>query len=540
MPFRPARRHGDCANGQSRAIIWADIKVSTNGVAADVRWLSMTWRNIMPGRKLSIILTSVMMASCLSSGMNAADHPAARALGLMTVSGSVSVDRLPVLPSTVVFTGDTVTTSEGSAAVVRLRSGVTLALNENSELELPRDADSNEMKIRRGVLTINNPEQKAARVEVLGTSVVVQGRAGLPAICRISASGNRAEVIADRGDLEILGRGRPIHLAQGKFARLEAGASPGAPQAARKAGTVSGAIPAETVQHQGQGQEVPLKINDPVDWQDVVQTQNTGRVRISLLDGSVLNVGARSVMRIVEHNPQTQQTQVELTLGKMRSQVVKLTKSGSSFQVKTNTAVIGVVGTIFVVEAEKDSTRVSCIEGKVAVQNINPAVQGQVQLGPGQTTVVAEGAAPTAASAANAAELQTAIQRTEIPPGAGAGTTGGQVPPGGGGQAGGAVSRGAVPGISGGGTAAGGGAASGASGAGTTITIGTSAAAAAGGVSAVAGITALSKANDASNATDQANSALQDATAAANAATTAITQSQQSNPSASTPCGCGP
>jgi ferric-dicitrate binding protein FerR (iron transport regulator) len=493
----------------------------------------------MPGRRLSIIFVTVILTCFFASDSRAADRPGARALGLMTVSGSVLVDRLPVLPSSVVFPGDTVTTGKGAAAVVRLRSGTTLALHENSELEFPREENATEMKILQGALTINNRGEKGTRVEVLGTSVVVRGHSQQPAVCRISALKYHAEVIADRGDVEILGRGGPVHLGPGKYARLEAGRPPAASQGARQAGTVSGAIPAETVQRQGHGEASPLSLHDSIDWQDVVQTLNTGRVRISLLDGSVLNIGARSVMRIIEHNPQTQQTQVELTLGKMRSQVVKLTKPGSSFEVKTQTAVIGVVGTIFVVEAAHDSTKVTCIEGEVTVQNINPAIQGQVHLGPGQSSVVASNAAPSAASAASVADIQSAVDRTEIPQGAGGATTGGQVPTTGG-QAGAQVSRGAVPGVSGGGNVAGTGAASAASGAGTTVTVGTSVAAAAGGLSAAAGITALSKANDANNATNLANSALQDATTAANAATTAITESQQSNPSSSTPCGCGP
>jgi ferric-dicitrate binding protein FerR (iron transport regulator) len=479
----------------------------------------------MPSRGLLFALAGVMVVSCLSGDAVAAGPPPARALGLMSTSGTVLVDQLPVFPSSVLFTGDTITTSKGSAAVVRLKTGATLAINENTELELSSAGGSDDLKIRQGALKINNPDTGPMQVHVLGTTVVVRGQEGNPAVCRIAAIGNRAEIIADSGDAEILGHGRPIYLAQGKFARLEAGIPPGAPQTGRRAGTVNAAIPAETIQRQGQGQALTLKVNDGVDWQDVVQTENTGRVRIQLLDGSVLNVGARSVMRIVEHNPQTQQTQVELTLGKMRSQVVKLTKSGSSFQVKTQTAVIGVVGTIFVVEAESDSTKVTCIEGEVTVQNINPAVQGQVHLNPGETTTVPADAVPSPASAANVADLQTAIERTEIPPGAGGATSGGQIPGVGGGQTGMNLSRAAVPGVSG---------------AGTSITVGTIAGAAAGGFSAVAGITALNKANDANNALSQAITALQNATDAANAATTAITQSHQANPSGSTPCGCGP
>ncbi len=481
----------------------------------------------MLGRRPLAALAGLIFAFNLLHGVKAAGPPAPRALGLMSVSGTVLVDQLPVIPSSVLFSGDTVTTSKGSAAVIKFKSGATLALNENSELELSGGAGSDDLRFRQGALKINNPENRAVRVHVLGTTVVVLAREGNPAVCRIATIGNRAEVISDSGETEILGRGVPIHLSQGRFARLEAGAHPSAPQAARKAGTVTAAIPTPTVSPQEIGPGTPLKMNDSVNWQDWVRTTDppTARVRIQLLDGSVLNVGARSVMRIVEHNPQTQQTQVELTLGKMRTQVVKLTKSGSSFQVKTQTAVIGVVGTIFVVEAERDSTRVTCIEGQVTVQNIKPSVRGRVHLNPGETTTVPADAVPTPVSAASVADIQTAVERTEIPPGAGVTTTGGQVPGPGGAQTGMNLSRAAVPGVSGGGT---------------TISVGTALAAVAGGSAAVAGGVALSGTNNANDALSQANAALQNATTAANTATTVITQTQQSGGGGSTPCGCGP
>jgi hypothetical protein len=42
------------------------------------------------------------------------------------------------------------------------------------------------------------------------------------------------------------------------------------------------------------GAEIPLKVTDGVYVEDVVHTFKTGRVRIALVDGSFLNVCARS------------------------------------------------------------------------------------------------------------------------------------------------------------------------------------------------------------------------------------------------------
>jgi hypothetical protein len=100
-------------------------------------------------------------------------------------------------------------------------------------------------------------------------------------------------------------------------------------------------------------------------------------------------------MRITKHDAQSQQTQVELQLGRLRGEVAKITKPGGSFQVKTNTAVIGVVGTIFTAQALRNTTRVSCIGGTVSVQNVNPAITGVVTLQAGQSTSVPINAPPS-------------------------------------------------------------------------------------------------------------------------------------------------
>jgi hypothetical protein len=239
--------------------------------------------------------------------------------------------------------------------------------------------------------------------------VVLLSEGGLPAICRIAAVGNNVAILNDRGRVEIQGSGTSLILPSGKYARLEAGR----PQAAGQlAGKVAAAIPAETVQHVGQTQEIQLKIQDAVNWEDLIRTLQTGRVRIALLDNSFLNIGARSVMRVTKHDPQTQQTEVELTLGRLRGEVVKLTKPGASLQVRTQTAVIGVVGTIFFVEALQALTRVTCIDGVLAVRNINPSVPGEISLKAGQSTTVKRNQPPANASNTSSDQLLRAIRVT--------------------------------------------------------------------------------------------------------------------------------
>jgi len=78
-----------------------------------------------------------------------------------------------------------------------------------------------------------------------------------------------------------------------------------------------------------------------------VNTQVNARARIALDDGSVLNVGSESSMKVVKHDAGAQQTELELTYGKLRTQAQKIAKPDGKFEVRTPAGVAGVVGTDF-------------------------------------------------------------------------------------------------------------------------------------------------------------------------------------------------
>ena len=56
--------------------------------------------------------------------------------------------------------------------------------------------------------------------------------------------------------------------------------------------------------------------------------------------------------------PQTQQTDIELTSGTVKADVQKITQDGGHFTIHTKTAVIGVVGTTFLVKSDSKGTTV--------------------------------------------------------------------------------------------------------------------------------------------------------------------------------------
>jgi ferric-dicitrate binding protein FerR (iron transport regulator) len=142
-----------------------------------------------------------------------------------------------------------------------------------------------------------------------------------------------------------------------------------APQAAgQRAGEVARVIPAVSIARSGK--TIAAAAKTVVDWQDLVNTQANARARIALDDGSVLNVGSDSSMKVVKHDAGAQQTELELTYGKLRTQAQKIAKPDGKFEVRTPGGVAGVVGTDFFVEYANNAMNVIAFEGLVKVCNL--------------------------------------------------------------------------------------------------------------------------------------------------------------------------
>jgi FecR protein len=164
------------------------------------------------------------------------------------------------------------------------------------------------------------------------------------------------------------------------------------PQAAgQRAGQIDAMIPATSVNSQ------TAQVKEPLQWNDLLATAQTGRVRAGLADGSLLSLGSDSELRIVQHDAASQQTSLELDFGKVRSQVVKITKPGGKFEMRTPNAVIGVIGTYFYVAFENGTTTVMCFEGAVSVTPLGNAQAAQntgqtngtsITVGAGQMVVI--------------------------------------------------------------------------------------------------------------------------------------------------------
>jgi len=187
-----------------------------------------------------------------------------------------------------------------------------------------------------------------------------------------------------------------------------------APQTAgQRAGEVSRVIPAVSIARGSKN--ITASTKTAVDWQDLVNTQANARARIALDDGSVLNVGSESSLKVVKSDAGAQQTELELTYGKLRTQAQKIAKPDGKFEVRTPAGVAGVVGTDFYLEFDKTTGTMNVIvfEGFVKVCNLAGIC---VIAKAGQTTSVRSGdnSGPTVPLQATLDTLVASTKDTEL------------------------------------------------------------------------------------------------------------------------------
>lgn len=172
----------------------------------------------------------------------------------------------------------------------------------------------------------------------------------------------------------------------------------------------------------------PVKVKDGLAWNDLLKTAAQGRLRASLTDGSILSLGSNSELKVVQHDAVSQQTSIEMNYGKLRNQVVKITKPDGKYEIKTANAVIGVIGTDFYVGYDNNQTTVICYVGKVAVtpapgakvvksDNASPGTTNTVMLTAGQMVVIGMDIPPGGyqASATPAPVAEASMQDTNVP-----------------------------------------------------------------------------------------------------------------------------
>jgi hypothetical protein len=185
--------------------------------------------------------------------------------------------------------------------------------------------------------------------------------------------------------------------------------SPANPQA----GQVNAFVPAASRNAQ------PLKLKEEVDWRDVLKTDRSGRARLNLRDGSILSLGSNSELKVLQHEPNSQQTRLQLEFGRVRSRVVSLTKPDAHFEVRTPVATAKVLGTDFFVEylPAGNTLRIICYSGSVLVTGAGAYAGQSVRVNAGQMVQFSSGNVAAPQATPNAVQLDSIAETTAEPSG---------------------------------------------------------------------------------------------------------------------------
>ena len=158
-------------------------------------------------------------------------------------------------------------------------------------------------------------------------------------------------------------------------ARVGQGRADSGPDVPAKAGNITALLPvAHLVRGAGKTAVITdAKKGDELVWNDLVKTEKGGRARITLSDQSILSLGSQAELRIVKHDARTQQTSLQMAYGRVRAQVASITRDGGSFELRTPTAVAGVIGTDFGVDSSvSGGDTFVCIAGATQISNSDP------------------------------------------------------------------------------------------------------------------------------------------------------------------------
>jgi len=168
------------------------------------------------------------------------------------------------------------------------------------------------------------------------------------------------------------------------------------------------------------GKRNKLSMGDVVHVGDELEVPANAKLKLQMVDGSVLSLGANSHMKIGNYNLSTdgKQRDVELDLdqGLVRAVVSKMAEK-SAFEVSTATGVAAARSTDWFVEYVPvvTLTEVNVLEGTVAFSDIStPAGPGTVLIPPMSGSNILGKHAPTPVQSRTQADLAWLIDRTDV------------------------------------------------------------------------------------------------------------------------------
>lgn len=184
------------------------------------------------------------------------------------------------------------------------------------------------------------------------------------------------------------------------FAILVLGISSSALAVEPEIGTLTAARGMIAIKRTGAGELNPAVIDAPVRIGDVVETGMNAAAQLTLSDGSFMNIGPGTRIRVSQYaydEATTRRTAIiTLLAGKARCVTFQLRSSDSSLRVETAEAlVVADMLSDFIVESNPGSTTVAVLDKGVSVRNRSSLIVGEARLGINQKSMILEKTPPS-------------------------------------------------------------------------------------------------------------------------------------------------
>ena len=340
-------------------------------------------------------------------GATSVDHPCASAAGVNGVDVQLNGARMAA--GATLFPGDVVRLGAASSVALQFGKSLVLAAPQTEFVVEPEG-----VSLHTGRLQVRTGGGSTFPVSAPFFHVDVASAASAAGSADILVNGKDANVSVVSGVAALTAEGidTPYEVHAGETATLDAdGALPAQGSATPAAGQVSRLLP--QVQIDRASQQMVAALSAPVYWNDDLRSGPTGRAHVTLTDGSQLYLGSNSTMRVLQHDAQAQQTSLDLVIGRMRGLVVKLSRPGSKFEIRTPVGAAGLVGTDFSLEVTSDYVELMVFEGAVRFTIFS---SGQAILVPAGTKLrISRTGNSDGPQTATPLEIQTAKDLTDIP-----------------------------------------------------------------------------------------------------------------------------
>jgi len=309
--------------------------------------------------RFNLLVIWLLLASAIAGpAFGGPSSARARASAASIAGGNAQLNGAPLAPGATLYPGDVIALGAGSTAALQFESDLVLAAPMT---ELVVEATG--VGLRRGSVQVRLGGGLPFAVSGPFFRVNVASAGGAAGSAEVRVGGTRAQVTAVAGTAEVTPTGvaTPYRLHAGQVAMMDSAA----PQEGLtpSAGQISRLLPDVEIRR-ASIHEV-ASVAAAVYWKDELHSGPSGRARVALNDGSLLNLGSNSVLNIVQHDAPSQQTALDLAIGRMRGRVMKLARPGSKFEVHTPVGVAGLVGTDFYLLVTQDYTELIVFEGAV-------------------------------------------------------------------------------------------------------------------------------------------------------------------------------